>query len=162
MSGNFVVPPVNEVYTAQYYKSANQNLLNGATDITFDRQALWNNTGGYVTHTSGSTNFTVRRTGLYQLEFNASIFGAPWSDELKQLSIDISRSPFPEQVTIVQNASIPSSRNYGQGICANFYLFNNDIINCRVVNTFSSGTPFVLGSNSNFDLNTWFTWKFIN
>jgi hypothetical protein len=161
MSGNFVVPPVNEVYTAQYYKSANQNLLNGATDITFDLTQTWNNTGGYVTHTNGSTDFTVNQTGLYQLEFNTTIFGAPWSDTLKQISIDITRSPFPEQVTIIQNAAIPSSRNYGQSVSASFYLVTGDVINCRVVNTYTSGTPFAQGFSNPFELNTWFTWKFI-
>jgi hypothetical protein len=122
----------------------------------------WNNTGGYITHTNGSTDFIVQQTGLYQLEFNATITAATWTDILKQISIDITRSPLTEQVTIAQNASIPTARNYGQSVSVIFYLVTGDIINCRVVNTYTSGTPQAVGFTNTFDLNTWFTWKFIN
>jgi hypothetical protein len=99
---------------------------------------------------------------LYQLEFNASILStsSASTDLLKQISIDITRSPFVEQVTITQNTSIPSARNYGQSVNATFYLQAGDVINCRVVNTFT-GTASVLGFLNTFDLNTWFTWTFI-
>jgi hypothetical protein len=161
MSGNFVVPPVGDaMYYAQYYKSDTQALLNGATDIWFDLTQSWNNTGGYIT-SNGITNFTVVQTGLYHLEFNVTILGATWTDLLKQISIDITRSPLTERVTIVQNASIPSSRNYGQSLSAMFYLIAGDVINCRVVNTYTGGTPTVQAFNNSFDLNTWFAWKFI-
>lgn len=161
MSGNFVVP-VNNLFIAQYYKSANQTLNSGATDITFDRAQPWNNTGGYIRHTSGSKDFIVQQSGLYYLEWNASILGvsSTSTDLLKQLTIDITRPPLVEQVTIAQNASIPTARNYGQSVSATFYLVSGDIINCRVVNT-HTGTASVLGLLSAFDLNTWFTWKYI-
>jgi len=81
MSGNFVVP-VNNLFIGQYYKSVNQNLTSGATDITFDLTQTWNNTGGYVTHTNGSTDFTVNQTGLYQLEFNTTITAATFANKL--------------------------------------------------------------------------------
>jgi len=161
MSGNFVVP-VNNLFIGQYYKSVNQNLTSGATDITFDLTQTWNNTGGYVTHTNGSTDFTVNQTGLYQLEFNTTITAATWTDTLKQISIDLTRSPFPEQVTIIQNAAIPTLRGYGQSLSAIFYLVTGDVINCRVVNTYTSGTPQVVGDSNPFELNTWFTWKYIH
>lgn len=161
MSGNFVVP-VNNVYIAQYYKSANQGLSIGATDLTFNLTQPWNNTGGYITHVNGTTDFTVVKSGLYQLEFNATINGtsSTSTDLLKQISIDITRSPLVEQVTIAQNASIPSARNYGQSVTGTFYLVAGDVINCRVVNSFA-GTAAVAGLTNTFDLNTWFTWKYI-
>jgi len=161
MSGNFVVP-VNNLFIGQYFKSANQTLSNGATDITFDRQQPWNNTGGYINHTTGTANFTVAKTGLYHLEWNASILGASSTstDLLKQLTIDITRPPLVEQVTISQNASIPTARNYGQSVSATFYLVSGDVINCRVVNT-HTGPASVSGLTNTFDLNTWFTWKYI-
>jgi hypothetical protein len=161
MSGNFVVP-VNNLYIAQYYKSASQNLTSGATDILFDLTQTWNNTGGYITHTIGSKDFTVVQSGLYQLEWNASILGSASASSflLKQLSIDITRPPLAEIVTITQNASIPSASNYGQSVSATFYLVTGDVINCRVVNSFT-GTASVLGFTNTFDLNTWFTWKYI-
>ena len=160
MSGNFVVP-VNNLYIGQYFLAANQPLVSGATDIKFDSQPTWNNTGGYITHTSGSTNFVVNKSGLYQLEFNTTITSATWTDTLKQISIDITRSPFTEQVTIIQNASIPSARSYGQSVSATFYLVTGDVINCRVTNTYTSGTPQAVGLTNPFELNTWFTWKYI-
>lgn len=162
MSGNFVVPPVDGIYYAQYFKSDTQNLLNGATDITFDLTQSWNNTGSFITHNNGTTVFTVVQTGLYQLEFNVTISSATWTDVLKQISIDITRFPVPEQVTIAQNASMPSSRNYGQSLSVMFYLIAGDVINCRVVNAYTGGTPTALGFNNTFDLNTWFAWKYIS
>ena len=63
----------NIVFVAQYYKSTNQNLINGSNDITFDLTQPWNNTGGYITNTNGTPNFTVVIPGLYQLEFCATI-----------------------------------------------------------------------------------------
>jgi hypothetical protein len=162
MSANFVVPP-NNFYIAQYYKSSNQNLTSGPTDITFDLTQTWNNTGGYITHTNGSKDFTVVQSGLYKLEWNASILGSSSTstDLLKQISIDITRPPLVEQVTIVQNASVPTARNYGQSVTCTFYLVAGDVINCRVNDIFS-GTASALGFVNTFDLNTWFTWTFIN
>jgi hypothetical protein len=160
--GGLFVVPVNNLFIAQYYKSANQTLNNGATDITFNRTQPWNNTGGYITHTSGSKDFVVQQSGLYHLEWNASILGisSTSTDLLKQLTIDITRPPLVEQVTITQNASIPTARNYGQSVSGTFYLVSGDVINCRVVNT-HTGPASVLGLSNAFDLNTWFTWKYI-
>jgi hypothetical protein len=155
------VVPVNNLYVAQYFKSANQTLTSGSTDITFDREQPWNNSGSYITHTSGTTDFVVNKTGLYQLEWNVSITASNSTDILKQISIDITRSPIVEQVTVTQNASMPNGRNYGQSVSATFYLVVGDVINCRVVNTFTGTAPTVLGLTNTFDLNTWFTWKYI-
>jgi hypothetical protein len=169
IANNWLVPsadPLNKpLYVATYYKSANQVITtSGATDISFDRQSSHNNTGGYITHatTSNTKDFVVVQPGLYLLEWNASILGtsSTSTDLLKQLSIDITRAPLVEQVTITQNASIPTARNYGQSVSATFYLQAGDVINCRVVNTFT-GTISVLGFVNTFDLNTWFTWTFI-
>ena len=75
-----------KIFTATYYKSANQNLSNADTDITFDLTANWNNDGEYITHTNGTTNFTVNKAGLYQLEFNISINanGATWNNSINK------------------------------------------------------------------------------
>jgi hypothetical protein len=152
-----------EVYQATYYKSANQNLTNGATDLTFDEEGSWNNSNGLITHTSGSTDFVVVQAGLYQLEFNVTIFsnGAGWTNLLKQISVDITRSPTAEVVTIAQNGSMPTASNYGQSLCSTFSLEAGDVINCRVVNTFTSGTPTAQGVTNTIDLNTWFTWRYV-
>jgi hypothetical protein len=153
------------IYQATYYKSAQQNLNNPNTDITFDQTASWNNTGGYVTHTNGTTDFTVVQTGLYQLEWNASIAanGATWNvANSKVVSIDITRSPTAEQVTIAQTAVTATTQDYIQSVSASFYLTAGDVINCRVQGNYATATPFVRPLANTFDLNTWFTWRFIS
>lgn len=156
-------PSFRPLYVATYYKSANQSLTSGATDITFNGESSHNKTGGYITHVNGSKDFVVAISGLYNLEFNASILGASSTSTnlLKQLSIDITRPPLAEQVTIAQNTSIPSGSNYGQSVNATFYFQVGDVINCRVVNFFTSGSAAAIGIVNVFDLNTWFTWTFI-
>jgi len=153
-----------DLYQATYYKSALQNLTSGSTDLTFDEEATWNNDNGYITHTGGTAAFTVVQAGLYQLEFNATIIanGSTWTNLLKQISVDITRSPAPEIVTIAQNASMPSNTNYGQSLCSTFNLEAGDVINCRVSNTYATGTPYAQGVTNTIDLNTWFTWRFVS
>lgn len=152
------------VYQATYYKSALQNLTSGSTDLTFDEEATWNNDNGYITHTGGTADFTVVQAGLYQLEFNATIIanGSTWTNLLKQISVDITRSPAPEIVTIAQNGSMPSNNNYGQSLCSTFNLEAGDVINCRVSNTYATGTPYAQGVTNTIDLNTWFSWRYVS
>lgn len=152
------------VYQATYYKSALQNLTSGATDLTFNEEAAWNNDNGYITHTGGTAAFTVVQAGLYQLEFNATIIanGSTWTNLLKQISVDITRAPTPEFVTIAQNGSMPSNTNYGQSLCSTFNLEAGDVINCRVSNTYATGTPYAQGVTNTIDLNTWFTWRYVS
>lgn len=152
------------VYQATYYKSVQQNLTNGTTDMTFDEEGTWNNDNGYITHTGGTADFTVVQAGLYQLEFNATVIanGATWTASLlKQISIDITRSPTPEIVSIAQNASISSGSNYGQNACSTYNLEAGDVINCRVSNNFATATPYAQGVTNTFDLNTWFSWRYV-
>jgi hypothetical protein len=170
---SYVVPGANScsssgsvVYQATYYKSANQ-ILNGPnapgnTDITFDVKAVWNNDGGFITHTNGTTVFTVVRTGLYYLEFNANIqgTGVAWTGS-KQVNIDITRSPIAEQAVIQQSATQNSGTDYGQSVSATFYLVAGDVINLRIFNIYTSFTQ-PLGLSSTFDMNTFFTWRFIS
>jgi len=166
---NYVVPgadPCTEppsLFIGQYFKLTNQTLTSGATDVIFNALQPWNNSDGYIQHTSGTSDFTVVKTGLYQLEFNVSILGtsSTSTDLLKQISINITRAPLTEQVTIAQNASIPSGRSYGQSVNATFYLLVGDVVDCRVSNTFT-GVAVLLGLANSFDLNTWFTWRYIN
>jgi len=164
MYGNFVVP-VNELYLAQYYKSVAQTLTSGNTDITFNLTQTWNNTGGYITHVNGSTDFIVNKSGLYQLEFNCVVLanGAVYSLTAigKSVSIDITRSPTAEQ-TVVSNSSLQASgQNYAMSVSGTFYLNVGDVINLRVGNTFTGGPPTVQAFANAFDLNTFFTWTFI-
>lgn len=152
------------VYLATYYKTANQNLVSGSTDITFDATAPWNNTNGYITHTSSSADFTVTKTGIYQLEWNVSIVanGATWNPGTnKVISIDITRSPIAEQIVLSQTAVTATTTDYTQSLCSTFSLVAGDVLNCRIQENFASSTPFARGLTSTYDLNTWFTWRFI-
>ena len=162
MSGNFVVP-VNNLFIGQYYKSANQNLVSGSTDITFDLTQTWNNTGGFISHTNGTANFTVNQTGLYQLEFNLTVNAnsATWNTGTnKVISIDITRIGIAEVVAFGQANNTATTTNYIQSTSAIFYLNVGDIINCRCQCNFAAAIPNAAGAIG-FDLNTWFTWKYI-
>ena len=153
-----------EVFQATYYKSAVQNLTSGATDITFDLSGSWNNENGYITHTEGTADFTVVQAGLYQLEWFAGVLanGATWTTATnKSVSIDITRSPGTEQVVITDSALIATGSNYNQTVCSTFNLEAGDVINCRIVNTFTGGPPQALGVTNTIDLNTWFTWRYV-
>jgi len=158
-----IVVPVNNLFIAQYYKSANQNLVSGSTDITFDLTQPWNNTGGFISHTNGTTVFTVNQSGLYQLEFNLTVNanGATWNvGTNKVISIDITRIGSAEVVAFGQANNTATTTSYIQSTSATFYLNIGDIINCRCQNNFATATPNAAGAIG-FDLNTWFTWKYI-
>lgn len=157
--------PTAPVYQATYYKSAPQTLTNGSTDITFDSTATWNNTGGYITHTSGLASFTVVQAGLYQLEWNASVLanGATWNTgNSKVISIDITRSPTAEQIVIGQTAVTATTQDYTQSLCSTFYLAAGDVINCRIQGNFATNTPTAAGLLNTFDLGTWFSWRYVS
>jgi len=154
------------VRQATYYKTTAQNLTSGNTDITFDATGSWNNADGYITHTSGTANFTVVQTGLYQLGFNATILvnNGTWATTTnRNIGIDITRSSIPEQA-VIQNSALQGVQNYTQSTSGYYYLVAGDIINLRVGNTWTGGTPTppqVQGLANTFDLNTFFTWTFI-
>ena len=152
------------LYQATYYKSANQNLTNGNTDITFDQDAAWNNDNGLITHTAGSTDFVVVQAGLYQLEFNLSVNAnaATWNvNNSKVVSIDITRSPNAEQVVIGQTAVTASTQSYNQSVVSTFKLEVGDVINLRHYGNFATATPFAQGVQNTIDLNTWFSWRLL-
>jgi len=153
------------VYQATYYKSIQQNLLNPDTDITFDLTGAWNNTNGYITHVNGTKDFTVVHTGLYQLEFNISINanGATWNTGVnKVVSIDITRPTIAEQAVIQNSSSVANSLSYQQSVVTTYYLLAGDVINLRSTLAYASATPFAVGLLNTFDLNTFFSWRFIS
>jgi hypothetical protein len=149
---------------ATYYKSADQTLTSGNTDITFDQTAAYNNTGGYITHTDGTTDFEVGQAGVYQLEFNSTVSanGGTWTTATnKVIAIDITRSPTAEQAVIASSSVMASATNYAQSVSGTFYLEAGDVINLRLTGTFASGPPTALGLANTIDLGTFFTWRFI-
>jgi len=148
---------------ATYYKSVSQNLTSPNTDITFDLSGSWNNPGGYITHQDSSANFIVVQTGLYQLEFNLHVIGSgsTYSTASKSVFIDITRSPSGQHAIIGQSAQINSGGNYSQSVSATYYLEAGDDIVLRVNNVILSGTPVAQGITNTFDLNTFFTWRYI-
>jgi len=162
-----VAPTPTTVKQATYYKTTAQNLTSGNTDITFDAVGSWNNTGGYITHTNGTTNFTVVQTGLYQLEFNAVVLinNGTWTNTSnKNIAIDVTRPSIAEQ-NVITNSALMGTQNYGQSVSGTIYLIAGDIINLRIGNTFTFtvGTPPQVQQLQNtFDLNTFFTWTFIS
>ena len=156
------------VKQATYYKTVTQDLSSGNTDITFDAVGAWNNDGGYITHVSGTTSFTVVQAGLYQLEFNAIVLvnNGVWSTTTNRtINIDITRTPTAELAIITSSAVTAASLNYGQSVSGTYYLVAGDVINLRLGNTYTGGTPTppqASGITNSFDLNTFFTWSFIS
>jgi hypothetical protein len=152
---------------ATYYKSVNQNLTIPNTDITFDQTGAWNNDGGYITHISGTTNFTVVQTGLYQLEFMATILlnnGSISPTVSRGVFIDITRPSIAEQ-SVISNTGLQAVGNYSTQTIATFYLIAGDVINCRINNPYTLGIPTppqAQGVANTFDLNTFFTWRFLS
>jgi hypothetical protein len=153
------------VYIGQYYKSTAQTLNNGNTDITFNSAQSWNNTGGYITHVSGTTDFTVVQAGIYKLEFNCVVLanGATYSLTSigKSIAIDVTRTGLGEHSIAINSALQASQQNYAQSMSVTFYLNAADVINLRVGNTFAGGPPTVQALTNTYDLNTFFTWTFI-
>jgi hypothetical protein len=165
--GQDVELDIPAVKQATYYKSAPQNMINGGngTDVSFDLSGAWNNDGGYITHTDGTTDFTVVQPGLYHLEFNAQIAsnGATWgTGSNKTINIEITRSPNGERA-ITQQACLTASNNpYGQSVSATYRLNAGDIINLRLFNSHGTANiPTILGVQDTFDLNTFFSWRII-
>jgi collagen type VII alpha len=157
--------PAAPLYQSTYYKTTQQNLTNGSTDITFDGDASWNNSNGYITHTAGSADFIVAQAGLYQLDFNVSVNanGGTWNTSTnKVVSIDITRTPTAEQVTIAQTAFVASTQNYTQSVSSTFYFEAGDVINLRHFGNFATATPFIQPLANTFDLNTWFSWRYVS
>lgn len=155
----------NVVRQATYYKSVAQTLTSGNTDVTYDLEGSWNDTGGYITHTPGSTNFVVVQAGLYKLEFNALILlnGGTWTTTTnKTCNIDITRIGIAEQAVII-NSCLVAPQNYGASVSGTVFLQAGDIINLRIGNTFTFvGTaPTLQQVQNTFDLNTFFNWTFI-
>ena len=146
----------------QYYKSAVQTLTSGSTDVTFDSSAPWTDVSA-ITQTS-PTDFTVQTSGIYQLEFFATILanGATWTTTSnKGVSIDITRGAIPEQVVIPSNALIASAVNYAQQTLGTVSLQVGDVINCRVANTFAGGPAQVQCVQNTYDINTFFNWTLL-
>jgi hypothetical protein len=157
-------PAIPAVKQATYYKTVAQNLTSGNTDITFDAVGSWNNPGGYITHVSGSADFTVVQTGLYQLEFHSLVLlnGASWTQTTNKVcAIDITRSPLTETAVVAQS-SLQAIAGYTQSVNATYYLVAGDVINCRLANTFTGGPPEAQCLTTTFDLNTFFSWTFIS
>jgi hypothetical protein len=153
-----------QTFQGTYYISTAQTLTSGNTDIIFDSTGTWNNDGGYIAHINGTSTFTVFKAGLYQLEFNAVVLanGAVYvlTDQGKQVAIDVTRGT--EQSVISNTALQASQQNYSMSITGTYYLNTSDILNLRVRNNFTGGPPTVQELANTFDLNTFFTWRFIS
>ena len=159
------VAPTVAVRQATYYKTSAQQLPNGTPlDIVFDATGTWNNVGGYITHVAGTT-FTVVQAGLYNLGLNVSVLanGAVWTPYSNHIiTVNITRAGIAQQIVINQTASTASTTNYSQSLSSDFYLNATDVIRLTAQINYSSGLPTIQPVANTFDLNTFFTWRFIS
>lgn len=160
-------PIVTQTYQATYFNSVDQNLISGNSDISFDSEAGTNNVGGYITHTAGTTTFTVQISGHYFLEFNALILpnNGSWSvTQNRTCGIDVTRAPIARQNIFLQTG-LQGVQSYAQSVTGSIYLDATDVIQCRVGNVWSAGTPVppqAQGVNNTFNYNTFFTWTYVS
>ena len=149
------------LFIGQYYKTTNQTGASGVTNVTFNAIQPWSNIGGYITHVSGTDDFVVVQTGLYQVEFALLVTGngATWVSS-KQASINIVRGV--NNALLQQSTSVPSTNGYGIQVTGTLYLLAGDVINCLSVGNLTSGNVLINGLTNVFDYNTTFTWTFIN
>lgn len=152
------------VYQAQYYKTVGQSLTSGNTDITFDGLQTWVRTGGYITHTPGTTVFTVVQAGIYQLEFNAvvvvgaSVLSATTN---RNIGIDITRSPGAE-INILQSTVFTAvGQSFILSAAGTTFLAAGDVINLRIGVTFAGAAP-TAQAQVGIDPNTFFNWTYIS
>jgi hypothetical protein len=148
----------------QFYLSTFLFLSSGSTEIPFTVAKSWNDS--FISFTPGDKNFVVQQDGVYDLMFNAAVNNVNTSSATttRTLTIDITRPGNPEYLGVLANSSyLPSNIIYNQTCDGIVELLSNDIINCRVVNTFtaSPSTSFVVAEANEVDLNTWFTYNLI-
>ena len=153
---------IPQVYVAQYYNSVAQNLTSGNTNLSFDSTQTWNNVGGKITHTNGTTTFTVVQAGIYQLEFKSviSLNAATLSTTTnRNIAVDITRGGNTSEIQT--SASTVAGQAYAQSVSGTVELLVGDVITLRLACTFTGGPPQALGVANVFDYNTAFTWTFV-
>jgi hypothetical protein len=88
-----------------------------------------------------------------------------WSATVSRgVFIDVTRPSLAEQ-GIISNVGLQAIANYATSTGATFYLVAGDVINCIINNPYTLGTPTppqAQGLTTTFDLNTFFTWRFIS
>jgi hypothetical protein len=149
-------------YIAQYYNSAPQSLTSGNTNISFDSTQAWNNDGGKITHTNGTTTFEVQQNGIYQLEFKTvvSTTGTVLSATTnRNIAVDLTRGGTASEI---QNSAFTApSLNYAQSVSGTLQLLAGDVLTLRLACIFTGTAPQALGVLNVFDYNTAFTWTFV-
>jgi hypothetical protein len=149
-------------YIAQYYNSAPQNLTSGNTNLSFDSTQAWNNDGGKITHTNGTTTFQVQDNGIYQLEFKTvvSTTGTTLSGTTnRNIAVDVTRGGTSSEIQT--SAFTAPSLAYAQSVCGTVQLLAGDVLTLRLQCIFTGTAPQALGVLNVFDYNTAFTWTFV-
>jgi len=156
-------PSGGVVYQGTYTKSTNQALVSGNNLISFDGLESWNNIGSYITHTNGTTVFTVGIAGLYQLEGNIDVndTNATYTTTSnKTLSIFLTRATVLK--AIIQNSCLQATaQTFQMSLSSSYYLNVGDIIQVNLFNSFTGTAPSAIGVDT-FALNTFFTWRYVS
>ena len=159
-------PPPTSIYQATYYKTTDQILNSPQTNMTFDAAASWNNDGGYITHVTGSDDFNVVQSGLYQLEFNLCVgagTNGTWDSTYnKTVAIRIIRVGVSEPIYLQNGCLQAENVSYQQSYVTSFYLQANDTLLFTSYLNYTAGSPVALGVQDIYSLNTSASWRFIS
>ena len=146
----------------QLYISTNQAIVSGANDVIWTVAQPWTESN-VVNWTPGSSTITIKQDGIYNLQFVATHVpsgGATWTATTnKVVAIDIARLSIPETGVITSAANTASGVGFSQFVNGIISLQSNDVINCRVNNTYAGGSVALACSSNALDPNTYFSWK---
>ena len=150
----------------QYYKTASQTAGSGTINVTFNAYTSWTDLSGYIGQTN-STNFTVLKKGIYQLEFLMSNGPntASWNtnDCVRVMAIAVTRGVTSSYLIPLSQwiHNSPAQSQYGT-VSGTLELDVGDVIKCQNVQTVTSGLTSISGAlGSTYDFNTSFTWRLI-
>lgn len=146
---------------AMYYKTSDQNLTSGWTNVSWDIWTPWSNTSNIIQ--SSSTNFTVNTDGLYFLKVILAISGGTNTTLIKAININLSRGGNVK--TLTQSSILMTFSTYWYLNAQITYEFKQgDII---FIETFSqfTGTQIINDpdpSPNDWVLNSTFSWFWVS
>jgi hypothetical protein len=145
-----------------FYKTSDQSVPTGATDITWDATYAWGDALNCFTITPGSAAITCAVRGVYEIAVNmtnATGTSVSAGTNIRILSFDLTRSPNPRLNGFITSTFYnQTNTSYNQVVQGVVELLVGDVLDVRVQQSLSSGSSSVLGV-SGLDQNCWMTYS---